>query len=291
MTQSRVLKLRKADVCSHCGSPVAQGEAAGWDAEARSVWCLTCCNGERPAEISDTVGSGPAESAEFPVEGLPLLELPDRGTAGGSAQREYERRHAAEIRRLEEHWGRLSGMAKFFHEDKQSTTSYAKGAEGERRAANLLERIVGARGVVLHDRKVPGTQGNIDHLVIMPSGVWVVDAKKYKGKVEQKDVGGLFKKDLRLYVGGRDRTKIAEGMGWQVLAVARVLEDTDIPIHPALLFVESEWGLFAKPFEQSGALVAPPKKLEALIVAPGPLSGSVIEGVAGTLARELPAKK
>jgi hypothetical protein len=288
MGTSRVLKLRKPDVCAQCGTAVAQGESAWWDAATKLVWCLTCREGGASSPGQGEGGAG--DSPPSVLDGLPTLEPPDSGVAGGSAQREYERRHATEIKRLEERWGRLAGVAKFFHEDKSSTTSYAKGAEGERRAASFLERIVGARGVVLHDRKVPGTQGNIDHLVVVPSGVWIVDAKKYKGKVEQRDVGGLFKKDLRLYVGGRDRTSIAEGLGWQVLAVARVLEDTDIPIHPALLFVDSEWGFFAKSFEQCGTLVAPPKKLEALIAVLGPLSGSVIEGVTGTLARELPAK-
>ncbi len=291
MGASRVLKLRRPDVCCVCGVSVAQGEAAWWDADAGVVTCLPC----RESPESGVGPDGAEANATTPVpstfDRLPTFGAIDRGAAGGSAREEYERRHQGEIRRLEARWGRMAGVAKFFHEDKQSTTSYAKGAEGERRAADFLEHIVGARGVVLHDRKVPGTQGNIDHLAIVPSGVWIVDAKKYKGKVEQRDAGGLLKKDLRLYVGGRDRTKIAEGLGWQVLAVAKVLKDTNTPIHPALLFVGSEWGLFAKPFQQSGALVAPPKKLEALIAAPGPLSGSVIDGVARTLARELPAKR
>ena len=88
--------------------------------------------------------------------------------------------------------------------ESENGTLDAKGGEGERRHANLLERIVGARGVVLHDRRVPGTQGNIDHIAVVLSGIWIVDAKKYKGKVKQKDVGGTLRKDTRLYVGGRD---------------------------------------------------------------------------------------
>jgi len=192
---------------------------------------------------------------------------------------------------LEKRWGRLSGVATFFHEDANSTTAYAKGVEGERRAAAFLERIVGAEGIVLHDRSVPGTKGNIDHIAVVASGVWIVDAKNYKGKVEQRDVGGLFKTDLRLYVSGRHRTSAAEGLGWQVLAVAKALEDPDIPINPALLFVESDWGLFPRPFEQCGALVATPKKLAARITAPGPLSGSAIDGIASMLAKVLVAKR
>ena len=182
-------------------------------------------------------------------------------------------------------------MATFFREDANSTTAYAQGVEGERRAAAFLERIVGAEGIVLHDRSVPGTKGNIDHIAVVPSGVWIVDAKNYKGKVEQRDVGGLFKTDLRLYVSGRHRTSAAEGLGWQVLAVAKALEDPDIPINPDLLFVESDWGLFPRPFEQCGALVATPKKLAARIATPGPLSGSAIDGIASMLAKVLVAKR
>jgi len=291
MTTSRVLKLRKPDVCTSCGAAVQRGEAAWWDAEAKVVWCLTCWDEHR---VESSASDPATDDSGFvvPASGqLPTFQTVDRGQAGGSAQKEFDRRHQAEIRRLEARWGRLSGVAKFFHEDAHSTTAYAKGAAGERRAADFLERIVGAKGVVLHDRSVPGTKGNIDHIAVVPSGVWIVDAKNYTGKVEQRNVGGLFKTDLRLYVGGRDRTSIAEGLGWQVLALARALEDTGIPIHPALLFVKSEWGLFPQPFEQAGALVAPPKKLAALLTAPGPLTGPVIEGVTGTLAQAFPAKR
>jgi hypothetical protein len=40
--------------------------------------------------------------------------------------------------------------------------------------------------VVLHDRRIPGRRSNIDHLVIARSGVWVVDTKRYRGKVERR---------------------------------------------------------------------------------------------------------
>lgn len=56
---------------------------------------------------------------------------------------------------------------------------------------------------VLHDRRVPGTRGNIDHLVVAPAGIFVVDAKRYDGLIRVRDVGGLFKTNERLYVGRR----------------------------------------------------------------------------------------
>jgi hypothetical protein len=67
--------------------------------------------------------------------------------------------------------------------DPQSTRAWARGSEGERRLAAHLLRTVGDRAVLLHDRKVPRTRGNIDHLAIAASGVWVIDAKHYTGLV------------------------------------------------------------------------------------------------------------
>lgn len=79
-----------------------------------------------------------------------------------------------------------------------------KGAVGEERVAQILQERLGDSAVLLHDRKVPGTRGNIDHIAIAAcSGVWIIDAKRYKGKVEKRDKGGWFSSDLRLYVGGR----------------------------------------------------------------------------------------
>src|ERR1700686_4970564 len=97
----------------------------------------------------------------------------------------------------------------------QNITAWAKGSEGERRLAAHLQKAVGDRAILLNDRRVPKTKGNIDHLVIAASGIWVIDAKNYKGMVERRDVGGWFKTDQRLYVGRRDQTKLARGLGWQ----------------------------------------------------------------------------
>ena len=41
----------------------------------------------------------------------------------------------------------------------------------------------------LHDRRVPGTRGNIDHIVVGPAGVFVIDAKNYQGKIEVRNRG------------------------------------------------------------------------------------------------------
>lgn len=119
---------------------------------------------------------------------------------------------------------------------------------------------------------------------------WVIDAKRYTGKVEQRNVGGLFRSDIRLYVGGRDRTKTVAGLGWQVEAVRRVLDDDALPVHPTLSFVGAEWPLlFAKPFRLDGVWISWPGKLADLILEEGPLMPADIERVARLLAGRLAA--
>ena len=50
------------------------------------------------------------------------------------------------------------------------------------------------------------------------------------------------------------------------------IEDADIEVSAALCFVDSECGLFSKPFHQGGVLVTWPKKLSEVIAEPGRLA-------------------
>ncbi|MEW5990840.1 MAG: nuclease-related domain-containing protein [Chloroflexota bacterium] len=40
-----------------------------------------------------------------------------------------------------------------------------------------------------HDRRVPGTRGNIDHIIVAPASVFVVDARAYVGLIEVRNYG------------------------------------------------------------------------------------------------------
>ncbi len=57
------------------------------------------------------------------------------------------------------------------------------GAAGERATAALLDRLPTRAWAVLHDRQVPGSRANLDHLIIGPSGVWVLDTKTTRARV------------------------------------------------------------------------------------------------------------
>ena len=60
--------------------------------------------------------------------------------------------------------------------------AWATGAEGERRTARVLRRLTDHGWAVLHDRGVPGSASNVDHVVIGPTGLFVIDSKLWRGR-------------------------------------------------------------------------------------------------------------
>jgi hypothetical protein len=280
---AKIVRLRYPSTCAQCAAALPAGTKAWWDPDNRSGTC-TGCHGDRPG---DTDGIGPHEVAVVTVS-FPGPGPAAAGVAGGSARQEYQRRHERREERIDHRWGRLAGVVKLVSDDPQSAMAWAKGSEGERRLAAHLARALGDQAVLLHDRKVPGTQGNIDHLAIASSGVWVIEAKNYAGMVEHRDVGVWLRSDLRIYVGGRDRTTIAGGMGWQLDTVRAALAGAAVPVHGAVCFIESEWKLFAKPFQHDGVWVTWAKKLAEMIAEPGPLTTVDMTDIANRLATALP---
>jgi len=125
----------------------------------------------------------------------------DPGVAGASALYEHQRRKAKRDAAIDERFGQRFGrIVRAVTSEPQSTRAWAIGAEGEERLAASLAQVPGLK--TLHDRRVPGTRGNIDHIVIAPAGVFVVDAKHYQGSIEIRNRGWLLRPDHRLYVGG-----------------------------------------------------------------------------------------
>jgi hypothetical protein len=283
MTTKR-LSLRRIDVCSVCGVELAAGTNAWWDSEARAVTCEPCHAGNG----TTTPGVQPSSIDVEPSTPVPKLQP---GVAGQSALEEFKRRHEARGARIDAKFGRLAGVVKFLTDDPQSTTAWRKGSVGERKLAASLEQSLGDRAILLNDRQVPRTKGNIDHLVVAGSGVWVVDAKNYTGLVQQRDIGGFFKVDNRLYVGGRDRTKVIVGLGWQVRAVTKALAGQDVPVSSAVCFTDAEWGWFAKPFMIREVFVSGPNALARRISETSVLSVERIQEIAIHLSGALPAKE
>lgn len=214
----------------------------------------------------------------------------DLGIAGRSAMGEYQRRHGNREERIRERWGRLAGLVLALSEDPQSSRAWKRGSIGESKVAQTLAKLDRDDIVVLHDRKVPGSRGNIDHLVICPAGVLVVDSKRYEGQVHTKDVGRLFaRRDLRLFVGRRDCTRLAEAMGWQVAAVKGAIDGNPTRVRPVLCFIDAEWPLLGGPREFQGVLIESDRSLRRRATEAGELDSEGVRQMAMVLAHRLPA--
>jgi len=164
--------------------------------------------------------------------------------------------------------------------------SWATGQLGEQKLGAALDAMAGDV-LVLHDRRLPRSRANIDHLVVAPAGVWVIDAKRHAGRVAR---GGWATTDLRLTVAGRDQTRLVAGVHRQVRHVEQALSGVHpgVAVFGALCFIDSDWALFAKPFSVDGILVTWGKALRQRLAAPGPLDEHARLAVQRTLARALP---
>ncbi len=138
---------------------------------------------------------------------------------------------------------------------------------------------------VMHDRTLPRTRANIDHLVVAPSGVWVIDAKRYKGRIERRRTGFMGTGPSQLFVGGRNQSKLIAGMQRQLDAVRHLLEERDVRVSGALCFVDGDWPLLAQSFTVDGVAVHYPRSLRRVLSGDGPLSGPVRADLAGVLDR------
>lgn len=264
-------RVKYDGLCSRCGTPLRVGDPAVYERRTHSIRCVECPT---------------PSAAETPEPAI------DSGVAGASARREYERRKANRETRVKGRFGRFGGVVLALTDDPLSTRAWATGARGEEKFAKALEGIDGLR--MLHDRRVPRSPANIDHILISPAGVFVVDAKNYRGTIAIRNRGWFFRPDHRLYVGRRDCSALATRLGWQVEAVAAALIAAKVdplpPITPVLCFIDGEWPLFSAPDEYAGVRLEGTGSIRKLVAASTILDPPSIEQLARLLSAALPAK-
>jgi hypothetical protein len=217
----------------------------------------------------------------------------DLGTAGASGRREYERRLANREAKTRRAHPRMGGLLLRLQDQPQHEKAWQSGAEGEEAlAAFLARRCPGA--LVLNDRRMPRSRANIDHLAVAPTGVYVIDAKLYKGKIEvQKPRAG----DEKLVIGGRNKTKLIEGLSRQVDAVRAglALIEKDVPVTACLCFINPKGppGGSSTPLVRtlsaSGYPLLYPRRLAKRLNQRGDLSAEKMLVIAEALAELFPA--
>lgn len=267
---ARGLQLRRPDVCVICGTELPVGTRAWWDQNARTVTCTGCRDGGTP---------GP----EAPPPSITELEC---GQAGASLDREYERRKSNRERRTRESHPHIGGLLLAVRGTPQHEFAFHQGAVAERAVADsLTKRTAGSPVITLHNRRMPGGRGDIDHIAIAATGVYVIDTKDWEGKVQTPWFGAS-----KLLIRGRDRTNLIDGLDRQITAVRAVLDCDgyeEVPIQGALCFTKADLPfLITKRFR--GHLLLYRKALAKRLNADGTLQPSVVEQIARHLAAALP---
>jgi hypothetical protein len=115
--------------------------------------------------------------------------------------------------------------------------AWRRGAVGERRTARLLAGLERRGWAVLHDMAVAGSRANLDHLVIGPAGVFVIDSKQYCGRLRLDPSG-------RLWHGRYPLAPTLRAVSFEADQAALVLTDPDVVVVPivAVHGAQVPWG-------------------------------------------------
>ena len=217
--------------------PLAAGADAIYERDSKTVRCVECATATAPIEI-------------------------DSGVAGASARREHERRKSRREQHVRANHPKLGGLILALTDEPQSTEAWARGAIGEELLAEWLKELPDTVRV-LHDRRIRGTRANIDHIVVTRSAVWVIDAKRYKGKRPSLEVrGGIIRPRVEaLRIAGRDHSKLVDGIHSQITHVTNALADGDVDVKGVLCFLDADWPLIGGAFTVNGIDVVWPRLL------------------------------
>lgn len=182
------------------------------------------------------------------------------GNAGQSARKKAESiSKKKKEARISTFGPKFGGFLNAIVGESKSAQAWEKGARGEIAIGELLDALCAEYGYkVMHDRKVPGSSANIDHIFVTNRGIFVIDTKNYKGLVDVKIEGGILSKRQEiLTIDGRPQTRLVEGVKKQVALIENAISDSKetIPVFGVLGFYDAEWPLVMRPTAVDGVLL------------------------------------
>jgi hypothetical protein len=134
--------------------------------------------------------------------------------------------------------------------------AWRRGSAGEQRTAQLLGPLERNGWAVLHDLALPGSRANIDHLVIGPAGVFVIDSKQYRGRLQLDACG-------RLWHGRYPLAPTLQAVSFEADQAALVLTDPGVVVLPivAVHGAQVPWGKVIV----DGVPVVPARRLPSML--------------------------
>lgn len=218
----------------------------------------------------------------------------NRGLAGGSAKARYEKLLKQRQDRLVNRFPKAGKFLARVFTEPQNIKAWQTGAVGELAVGRRLDFLATKYGFeTLHDRSIPGSQANIDHIAVTSKGVFVLDTKYYQGLIKVKDRGGFFtKRTSELWIGNRNQTKLVAEVQNQVKVVQAILRSgvIDIPAVGVLAFYRAKWEpiSFLRPDKIDGILLNS-RGINRLVSKRGPITSTEINYVVRLLAQSLPS--
>jgi Nuclease-related domain len=268
------MRLRYSGTCRVCGVDLPATTDAIYEGTTKTVRCADC---------------SPVATVVAPTLQPDRDEVIDVGSPGASARREFERRQRKREERIRSRHPKLGGLILALSDEPQSTKAWDVGAVGEERVGTRLNELETESLRVLHDRRIPGSRANIDHIAVARSGVYVIDPKRYKGRPSLKLEGGLLRPRVeKLLVGGRDCTGLVDGLLKQVDVIRGIVGD-EVPVHGVLCFVDADWPLIGGSFTTRQVEALWPRKLYPMLQVEGSLTVDAIADLHRKLAAGLSA--
>lgn len=260
--------------CASCDTQLGAHDGGGWDELNKLVYCARCWPDDQVA---------PAQPADL----TRIVDVAEETPAPAKLAGAVERRHRTREDQIREQHPRLAKLILALSDD--PTGSRARSGDSVRSLYDRLDALCPSV-FTLHERRIPGARMALDHLAVSSAGVHVIDTQLHRARVEARWLRRDGHRVRRLYVGGRDRTKLVRDVEQRVAAIKELLEAEGarfVPVHGIVCFLEAEWPLFRRSHEVDGVLVTRPRRLKKHLVGGGRLAGEP-EQIAGLLHDLLP---
>lgn len=111
-----------------------------------------------------------------------------------------------------------------------TATEWDRGAAGEELTARILAPLTSLGWTILHDRRLPGSGANVDHLAIAGDDIYVIDTKAWRGRVK-------LLADGRLWYGRTPLDSVLATITWEANVVSAHLTrriHRPVTTHPVL---------------------------------------------------------
>ena len=162
---------------------------------------------------------------------------------------------------------------------------WARGESGEREAVALLAPLTVDGYFTLSDRRRPGSDANLDCVVIGPPGVLVIDAKNWSGEVAV--VGSTLRQNG--YSRNGQVKSLREATGDVLELLKGVLGRTPIPVWPVMSFM-GEASVGSRKTVDQVQLVDGPQLPQFVRCLPPALDAHAVSTVMSHLLRTLPPR-